>query len=133
MLEQVANNINWTAPLLRQWQGFYNTAPRVTIYGRSGNPKHTMMPRIPAYADLNQSFCAGNESQSTTVTTTAVLSQSTTAMTTATTVRSNQTIITTTTIRSNQTTTTASVAATAMNTWSMLLSSIILLSFFAKQ
>ncbi|CAF4379391.1 unnamed protein product, partial [Adineta steineri] len=55
--EQIAANISWTTNLTTQWQNFYNNAPRVTVYGTSGNMSMIFLPKIPYYVDLAQENC----------------------------------------------------------------------------
>ncbi len=51
------NNINWTSDLAIQWQNFYNTASRITFYGRSTNLNYTYLQNLPRYVDLQVENC----------------------------------------------------------------------------
>ncbi|UJR36729.1 hypothetical protein I4U23_029445 [Adineta vaga] len=56
-LEKKVQNITWTPELATQWQKFYNTAARWTIYNRRGTETYVSLANISDYIDLKQDVC----------------------------------------------------------------------------
>ncbi|UJR36615.1 hypothetical protein I4U23_029335, partial [Adineta vaga] len=54
-LSQWLLNATWTANSTAAWQDFYNTAPRLTAFGRAGFYNITSILNVTSYTDLNMS------------------------------------------------------------------------------
>ncbi|CAF0775985.1 unnamed protein product [Adineta ricciae] len=48
---------NWTSESTKQWQNFYERAPRLVIYGKSGYFQDQMLSTLPTYEDFKAEEC----------------------------------------------------------------------------
>jgi hypothetical protein len=51
-------DIKWTPELVAQWQEYYNTAPRLSLFIRGGHFESEPLGILPKYQDLKPAFCA---------------------------------------------------------------------------
>jgi hypothetical protein len=49
--------LKWTPESIQQWQEFYNDAPRVVIFGQTGNFSFENITKLPEFKDLKASEC----------------------------------------------------------------------------
>ncbi len=50
-------NRTWTPELSQQWQQYYNTAPRMSIYTQGGQFQFEDMNTLPTYKDFDPIIC----------------------------------------------------------------------------
>ncbi len=49
--------MKWTPELSKQWQEYYNTAPRMAIFAQGGEYGHEILDTLPKYQDLKPVQC----------------------------------------------------------------------------
>ncbi|CAF3360809.1 unnamed protein product [Rotaria socialis] len=60
-LQEWLQSLKWTPERVAEWQEFYNTVPRIAIYGAAPNLQFNPLPRIPEYKDLKPVICTRDQ------------------------------------------------------------------------